>query len=305
VVRVSWAIVAVALACAPAARAADPKDANLAEAELGTARALFQEGVAREDAKDWAGALERFKRVAEIRVNAAVLYNIALCYERLNKLASADAHYAKVIEKGGAPDLVKLATARRADLKNKIPEILLDGPSDLSVTLDGASATLGTGIAIDAGAHELVSHRGTDSAKKTFEVTTGKLTVAVPVPAEPVTAAPPPREDWNPPIAAYVGAGLVAVSVGTVVFGAVSRSSAINALDPVCGAARDHCPDNPPTHHNIDQAKTMSAVVDVGLGVAIVATVVTAGIIYFSFTGSKKAAPSAVGIPPLRTSIAF
>lgn len=283
-------------------------DPTVSEAELATARALFEEGLAREDAKDWNGALERFKRVAEIRVTAQVLYNMALCYERLGKIASADSFYSRVIEKGGAPDLVKLATARRADLKNKVPEITLEAPADLTLTLDGNTATAGTAIAIDPGKHEVVAHRGTDSARKTFEVTTGKLTITVPVPTAATVAPPPPPPpppERHIPVLAFVTGGLALAGAGVGVVGLIGRSSTMSDLDTLCGSTRE-CPDNSTAHDDVDKLKTQTLLVNVGFGVAIVATLATAAIVYFGYV-RKTPSTSAVagGIPPLLGPIRF
>jgi hypothetical protein len=276
---------------------------TVSEAELATARALFEEGLAREDAKDYTGALERFKRVAEIRVTAQVLYNMALCYERLGKTATADTFYGRVIEKGGAPDLVKLATHRRAELKNKVPEITLEAPLELALTLDGSSVTAGTPIAIDPGPHEVVARRGADTARKTFEVTSGKITIAVPAPAPEPTPPPPPppSRERRFPALAFVTGGVALAGAGVGIFGAVSRASTIGDLDAACGSGRDQCPES--AHDDLDTLKTQTLLANVGFSVAIVATLVTAGIVYFGYV--RKPATSAGGIPPLLGPIRF
>lgn len=273
-------------------------DPTVPEAELATARALFEEGLAREDAKDWSGALERFKRVAEIRVTAQVLYNMALCYERLNKLASADTFYGRVIEKGGAPDLVKLATQRRAELKGKIPEITLEAPAELALTLDGSSATAGTAMAVDPGVHEVVARRGSETARKTFEVTGGKVTITVPVPKEKpsIAAPPPPPPERHVPVLAFVTGGVALAGAGVGIYGAAARSSTIGDLDALCGPSRA-CPDSAAAHDGVDKVKTQTMVANVGFGVAIVATLATAAIVYFGYV--RKPTASAHGIPPL------
>lgn len=275
-------------------------DPSVSEAELATARALFEEGLAREDAKDWNGALERFKRVAEIRVTAQVLYNMALCYERLGKIATADAFYGRVIEKSGAPDLVKLATQRRADLKNKVPEITFEAPPDLTLSLDGNAVIAGNTMPIDPGKHEIIANRGPDSTRKTFEVTTGKLTITVPVPAPAAPPPPPPPPERHVPVLAFVTGGVAVAGLGVGIYGAVARAGTIGDLDNLCGAARS-CPDE--ARDDVDTLKTQTLLVNVGFGVAVVATLVTAGIVYFGYL--RKPATSAGGISPLLGPIRF
>lgn len=297
----SWAILlGVVLTATPAW--ADP---NVSEAELATARALFEEGLAREDAKDWSGALERFKRVAEIRDTAQVLYNMALCYERLGKLASADAFYGRAIEKGGAPDVVKLAAQRRAALKDKIPEITLDAPSDLTLTLDGDPVTAGSAIAIDPGKHEVVANRGVDAARKTFEITTGKITITVPVPAAAATSSPspspPPPQERHFPILAAVTGGIALGAAVAGISAAVSRASTIDDLDQACAPDRAHCPES--ARADVDHLGRTTLIANLGFGVAIVATLVTAGVVYFGYV--RKPSGSAGGISPLLGPIRF
>jgi hypothetical protein len=303
--RTTLALGALVLMTSLVAAPAFAAEPTVSEAELATARALFEEGLAREDAKDWNGALERFKRVAEIRVTAQVLYNMALCYERLGKTASADTFYARVIEKGGAPDLVKLATARRSELKKQIPEVVFEAPPELTLTLDGDAATAGTAIAIDPGKHEVVAHKGLDSARKTFDApaTNAKITIAVPVPVS-APPPPPPPEERHFPVLAIVTGGLALAGAGVGIYGALARSSTMGDLDKVCGAARDQCPDDAATHDDVDKVKTLTTVTNIGFAVAIVATVVTAGIVYFGFLRSKPS-PNAGGIPPLLGPIRF
>lgn len=276
-------------------RSAHATEPNLAEAELATARALFDEGVAREDAKDWTGALERFKRVAEIRVTPQVLYNMALCYERLGKTATADSHYARVIDKGGAPELVKLAKARREELKTKIPEVVLDASDrTLTVTLDGAPATLGAAVAIDPGRHEVVSKRGADMAKKSFEAPTasGKLTITVPIPIAPVAPTAPPPPPLPPPRTfpplAYVTGGLTIAAAGVGVYGVIARGSTVSDLDKVCGPNRDHCPAS--ARSDVEKVGTTTTIANIGLVVAIAAALVTVGVVYLGYVRPKPTA---------------
>lgn len=301
------AFVGAVLFAAPAF--ADP---TVSEAELSTARALFEEGIAREDAKDWNGALDRFKRVAEIRVTAPVLYNMALCYERLGKTATADGYYARTLEKGGAADLIKQATARRAALKTQIPEVTFEGPSDLALSLDGATVSSGTPTPIDPGKHELVARKGTDSAKKTFEAPARneKMTVAVPIPVAPPPKVEPPspvEEERHFPALAFVSGGVALAGLGVGIYGALARSSTISELDQACNSDRSTCPDTPDNRDKADKISTLTTVANVGFIVAAAATVLTAGIVYFGFIRkpAKTANAKAGGIPPLLDPIRF
>lgn len=265
-------------------------DGDVSQAELATARALFEEGVTREDAKDWAGALERFKRVAEIRVTPQVSYNMARCYEQLGKTLTADGYYAKV-EKGDARDLAKLAAAKRKELAGKIPSVILSGPADVTIALDGNAASLGTPIPLDPGSHELVTHRGAQSAKKLFELSTAKTNVTLPDPPPPAPPPPPPPPPEGPSLVPPILAGAVAVvGVGVGVLALVSRAGTESDLDKVCGTARDRCPNDATTHDDVDKTHTLTTVANIGFAVAIAGALAAAGILVYDATRSPVTA---------------
>jgi hypothetical protein len=284
-------------------------DRTPAEAELATARALFEEGLAREDAKDWPGALARFRRVAEIRVTPQVLYNIALCLDRLAKLASADQAYARV-EKAGdesseasVRELARLATARRKELRASIPEVTLDAPAapDLVVTIDGAAvapSSMHAPFAIDPGTHELVARREGAEARRSFTTLPGShAVVVVPVPVD--TAPAPEDSSHRVPAAAWISGGIGVVGIGAGVFALFSRSSAESELDGVCGPNRDACPEN--KRSVADRAVTMTTVANVSFVVAGVAAATTATIVYFAWKPAGRStalvvAPHAGGL---------
>jgi len=281
-------------------------DRTPAEAELATARALFEEGLAREDAKDFPGALARFRRVAEIRVTPQVLYNIALCLDRIGKLASADQAYARV-EKAGdessepsVRELARLATARRKELRASIPDVTLDAPAlpagpDLVVTLDGTTvppSSMHAPFAIDPGVHELVARREGAEARRTFTTAPGShAVVVVPVPVAAGAAdATPPSSDQDSgahvPVAAWISGGVGVVAIGTGVFALLSRSSAESELDAVCGPNRDTCPES--KRSVADRAVSMTTVANVSFVVAGVAAVTTAAIVYFAWKPTPR-----------------
>jgi hypothetical protein len=291
-------------------------DRTPAEAELATARALFEEGLAREDAKDWRGALARFRRVAEIRVTPQVLYNIALCLDRIGKLASADQAYARV-EKAGdesnepsVRELARLATARRKELRATIPEVTLDASAvpagaELVVTIDGAAvpaSSMHAPFAIDPGAHELVARRDGAEARRSFTTQPGShAVVVVPVPVAVDATPPATAEDTggHVPAGAWITGGVGVVAIGAGVFALLSRSSAESELDAVCGPNRDACPES--KRSVADRAVTMTTVANVSFVVAGVAAVSTAAIVYFAWKPAGRStalviAPQAGGV---------
>lgn len=293
--RAGFVVLAVCLVT-PTLAIADPTPQ---EAELATARALFEEGLAREDAKDWAGALERFKRVAQIRVTPQVLYNLALCYEHVGKLALAEQNYLKVAKDGessadpAVKEVARLATARRKEIARRIPEVVFDAPSvpDLAVTLDGEAIPLRDlpqPRRVDPGSHELVVTRHRGEARRKFDTPagSGRSSIAIPIPEDVPDAEGPSLK--TVPLAAWMTGGAAVVSFGVALGASLSRSSAIDELDDACGPNRDQCPED--KRPVADRVETMTAVTNVALGVGVAATVATGAILYFTWKPPSKTA---------------
>src|SRR5579862_1950427 len=76
-------IATLATAARPAA--AEPSSRT----DLTAARDLFVAAESDEDAGRWAEALEKLRRVAQVKATAGVRYHVALCQEHLGHLAGA------------------------------------------------------------------------------------------------------------------------------------------------------------------------------------------------------------------------
>jgi hypothetical protein len=57
--------------------------------QVRAARRLFADAEKDEDASRWADALEKLRRVAQVKLTAGIHYHIALCEEHLGQLATA------------------------------------------------------------------------------------------------------------------------------------------------------------------------------------------------------------------------
>jgi hypothetical protein len=136
--------------------------------ELATARKLFAEAVADEDANRYDTALEKFRRVAAVKETANVRYRIATCLEYLGHRAQALADYATAVrlaetEKNGA-EVGREASARAAQLDRIVPHLAVvlppDAPPDTQVRIDDQPMTadaLRNPIVLDTGNHTLVA----------------------------------------------------------------------------------------------------------------------------------------------------
>jgi hypothetical protein len=112
-------------------------------AELREARESFAQAERSEKAGDWAGALERLRRVERIKETPGILFHIALCEENLGELVQALEDYARAERQATEEKNREVLGALKepmAALRERIPHLLLRVPPDvkgLEVTLDG------------------------------------------------------------------------------------------------------------------------------------------------------------------------
>ncbi|MBI5502511.1 MAG: tetratricopeptide repeat protein [Deltaproteobacteria bacterium] len=85
---------------------------------LEAARNLFEEGLRAFEVDEWATALDKFNEAYELSPRAAILYNLAVCHERLGDVASAIGAYQRYL--GEDPDMVD---ERRQEVLDKIREL--------------------------------------------------------------------------------------------------------------------------------------------------------------------------------------
>jgi len=159
--RIATILVCALMLFAPRALAAGPTDA-----QVQAARELFVAAEHDEDAKRWSDALEKLRRVAQVRLTAGVRYHIALCEENLDELLAALADYTLAegqAKRENAQDVLALVGPRLSKLNGRVPRLTLhvDGDqSDLEVRLDGVvvlKAMWGVAMPVDPGAHKITA----------------------------------------------------------------------------------------------------------------------------------------------------
>ncbi len=201
-------LVAVA-ASTSIAVAALPATAQTPARDPVAAEALFR--AARDDMN--AGNLDvacpRFEESYRLDPTPGTLFNVAICFEKAGKIASAWQRWQQAMDAVGEGDR-RFAEAQRHrdDLAGQLPKLVVTlapgVPDDAVLSKDGAvfgRASLGLPIPIDPGPHELVVRLG--GAEKRFQVVGANgetRSVELDAPAAPVGApAPPPTRPATPP----------------------------------------------------------------------------------------------------------
>jgi len=187
-----------------------PAFAQPSEADVRAARDLFTAAEHDEDAGQWADAYDKLTRVAAVKLTAGVRYHLALCQEKLGKLATAldGFHQAqKQAQADGSRDVLRLVGKQLEELEPRVPRLtvhVVPPVDDAVVLLDGtqlASTLIGAPMPVDPGSHTVeVSAPNRAPTKATLsmgerDVTSIDLQLGEPRPAAtataPVTAAAP------------------------------------------------------------------------------------------------------------------
>ena len=308
-------VVCCALTSASSLRAADAPEPSAAE--LAAAREIFAKGVELEEAHDWAGALEQFRKVASVKVTAAVRFHLGLCLENTGKLVDAlnEFNRAEAAATPGEPDaalIVEKSKKHVAELETRLPRVVVVvAPANVEgaeVAIDDApiaASLLGTSIPIDPGAHVVRAHAPRRlSFERSFDATEGSsttisVTLAVDpnAPPEPTTTA-----DATPTGATSHGVGPWPWIVGGIgvasLVGAgtmfVLRSNALSDLDSSCPTHTDCPASEQPTY---DRGRRDALVGDVLLGVGVAA--VAASVVLFTLRGEHGEPRAALTVSPL------
>jgi len=128
-------------------------------ADHATAEALFQEGRKLMEQADYAAACPKFEASNKEDPAVGTQLNLAMCWEKLGKTASAWATYMQVANasnSSGRNDRAQLAQSRAAALLPTLSKLTITAPAGASIRVDGAPWSAGaTGIAtpVDPGRH--------------------------------------------------------------------------------------------------------------------------------------------------------
>lgn len=184
---------------------ARPAQAQPTAAELSTARQAFESAVALEADRKWLEASTKLHEALAIKDTPGLRFHLAHCEEQQGLLVEAALDYDRaneLLQHGAkAPDVQKLLATASADLKRRIPHVIVEIPSDVQnpvAELDGrayAPSELTLGAALNPGSHQLkVSAPGRRTASSAFALREGdQVTLRVDLQSSQPAASPVPR----------------------------------------------------------------------------------------------------------------
>ena len=203
-----------------------------AAGDTAAAQALFEEARTLMAKGDYANACKKLEGSQSLDPGPGTQFNLALCYEKSGRSASAWAAYLEAAAAYRASDKEWEAKARTraAQLAPTLAKVTItapNAPTDLKITRDGKSITsseIGTAIPLDPGHHVIEAtapHRTKFSSA--FELAAGaSRTVDVVLTNEAAVTEPPPAarsESSFQTTAAYVVGG---VGIAGIIFGSVA-----------------------------------------------------------------------------------
>ncbi len=293
----------VALAAIPAAPGvarAEPSQQDIADA-----RRTFNEGKDLEKAGNYAAALERFKKVAEVKVTPQVRFHIALCEENLGKLVSALKGFELAAEEArqagsSAIEVSENAPTRAEALKKRVAHLTIKVNGKLitsKLSLDGVAVlreNIGQDQLIDPGKHRvLLETDGAPVFDKDIELKeqASETVVVESHDVEPVEGGPIVGGDQRPvqqqppsraPAYVFGAIGVAGLAAGGVLMG-MSQSTKSDVTNK-CGGRTTNCPRNLQSEGDRGKTYYTTSFIAGGIGAAALA----AGVVMFVVLTPKK-----------------
>ncbi|MGK3986974.1 tetratricopeptide repeat protein [Sorangium sp. So ce136] len=291
---------------ASAERAVKP----MAEALFRQGRDLFKKG-------QYPEACAKFEESQRLEPKPGTLLNLAVCHEKVGKLATAWAELSSVEEvarREGPTEREAFARAQRTALEERLARLELRmeaPPASLRLTLDGEplnGAALNAPFPVDPGRHRVAAAApGKKEWSTAVEVPPEQASIVVTIP--PLEDAPPPgalapraaaasRPREPKPPADSTGTTLMAIgfSVGAVglVVGAVAGALTLSKSDALAEVCTDGgCP--PSWAGELSTAKTLANVSNAGFAaLAVGAGVGVAGLLMLPSRNATAGASAAL-----------
>lgn len=299
---------------------------SAAFADPATAEALFREGRRLLDEGRYDEACPKLAESQAQDPASGTLINLALCYEKQGRLATAWAHYrfaAELARKDGRKDRVTTAEAKTVELESRVPRLIVHtveprpGMEAHWAGVRIGAAAFDTPIPVDPGSYVVtVSAPGfvdyvqsisiEQEESRTLEIPAlaalppPPTSAAPAAPAAPIVVVPPTRPHFATPVAAEKtqksspvpglvvgGIGLVALGVGTY-FGL----SSLDAYDEAEKACPTHRGCNETARDAREEAENKAWIANISFAAGIVATGVGAWLVL----GSKGEGAKTVSV---------
>jgi hypothetical protein len=187
-----------------------------AAADLDEARTLFRQAQLLLDGGYTKDACATFERSIAAQPGIGTKFNLADCWERLGRSASAQALFtevARATREAGQPDRAVLAEQRAQALEAQLSRVQFQpnsDESDLVVQVDGqmiSGVALTRPLALDAGKHEIKGERpGHEPWSVQLDVPAGPVLLMLPLPKSVALPAAPSKAAVVAPGAAIVSA---------------------------------------------------------------------------------------------------
>lgn len=288
--------------------------------ELTAARQTFIEGKELEKKGKWTEALEKFQKVAAVKMTPQVRFHVALCEENLGKLVSAARGFELAAEEAklagsSAAEVAQNAPVRAAALKKRLASLQLTIKGKLvssKIFIDDVAIGKGATdapIPMDPGAHvvEVKNEKGSSTFRKELTLAEQaseaiELAIDDPDPGAKKDGNEPPAFVLVPPSRApvYVAGSIGAASL--VAAGVLYGLSAgtIAQVKETCKDQENLTGCDPSMQATADQGRLYGTLgtVMVGVGAAGVITAVT---LYFVMKPKKvpaSGAPAPAAPPP-------
>ncbi|MEI9949583.1 MAG: PEGA domain-containing protein [Pseudomonadota bacterium] len=295
------------------------------------AEALYEEARRLMTQGDFEHACPKFKQSYDLDPGGGTLLNLAECYERQGKFASAWSTFKEalvVAQRDGRTERVDYAKKHLAIVEPKLSKITIEvaieaNQPELTVTLDGAplgAAAWGVGMPVDPGTHRVTASAPNKTPfEQQVELESGSTTLKIPKLADaigtangaaaearavdtdtekkPVTDEGPTGSTSNARrTAGFVigGAGIVALGVGGY-FGLRAFSKWSDREDNCVGGC------NSAAKSAGDDAKSAATAANIGIGLGLVAVGVGTYLVLSSKSSSEPSASRRQGVRQART----
>jgi hypothetical protein len=218
--------------------------------ELATGRRLFAEALDDEDHRRFSAALDKYRRVLQIRDTTAIRYRMGISFEALGKITQAVEAYGAAVRLGTAnatdAELVRASQARLDALEPKVAHLAIrvspSAGSDADVRVDDApiQSDATRDIRLDPGPHvvTVTASGGRTSRAEVVLSEGGRAEIPITLESSPPTDVRRGGSSLRTIAVVTGAAGGVLAAAGLVVL--ALRSSAISELEEAC--PQGNCP---------------------------------------------------------------